>query len=103
MLKNLSNEEIEDLMKAVDDVLKRNDEKKEAEELKKWEPKSEKIGNCNCGGEIILITSFIATFNDIFGPLIIGPGSRSQFTRTRQEQCRCQKCGLIYDRKFVGK
>lgn len=92
-----------ELNRIIDKAMKEAAEKMEADQLRKWQPKSEKIGVCTCGGEIRLTTSFIETFNDMFGPLIIGPGSRSQFTKTKQEHCCCQKCGLVYNKKFIEK
>jgi hypothetical protein len=54
-----------------------------------------KTGTCGvCGGRIVEKKGF--AFDPVFGPPIIGPGSRDQHTEVSYG-FYCEKCGLKYE------
>jgi hypothetical protein len=88
------------------DLIKASKEREEEErrlESERWKPKMETRGTCSCGGTIILLTTYTSEYNPMTGPLIVGPGSRGQFSRVEEKECFCEDCGLLYNSRIVPK
>lgn len=99
--KTFTQDEIEGIFKNANMIRAK---RKAAEKLSKKEagvPETKELGTCHCKGKIIEVTIVTHQFNPMTGPLVIGPGSRSQFNKTSHSQCYCASCGLMYNAKVL--
>jgi hypothetical protein len=49
------------------------------------------------------VTTYTSEYNPMSGPITIGPGSRSQFSREEHQECFCENCGSLYKAEVVKK
>lgn len=82
---------------------KQREEEERQLEAERWKPKKEKISDCLCGGDIILFTTYTRKYNPMTGPVSFDSGSRGQFRRIEEQECHCEKCGLVYNPGIVKK
>ncbi|MEK7642405.1 MAG: hypothetical protein AAB392_01280, partial [Patescibacteria group bacterium] len=78
--KPFSRKKLDEMTKNINESLRKQREEEERREAERWRPKKKQIGTCHCKGKIILVTTYDSEYDPMSGPLIIGPGSRGQFS-----------------------
>lgn len=78
------------------EVLKQTEGEERQLEKERWKPKKQKIGKCQCGGLIVISTTYTSEHNP-------NPASREQFRRVRYSSCFCEECGIVYNPEIVQK
>ena len=101
--RKVSKIEMEARNKRFSESFRRQEDEEERREAERWKPKKETIGTCRCKGKIVLVTTYTSNYNPMSGPIIIGPGSRGQFSRVEHQECFCENCASLYKAEVVKK
>lgn len=99
----MSKAKMKEIGKRVSESLRHIEGAERLEEAEKWKPKTQQIGECLCGGVIVVLTIYTSEYNPKTGSIIIGPASREQFRRVERSSCFCEECGIVYNPGVVQK
>lgn len=103
LIRAMSKKALADYFKDFDEIERGRVEQEEREEAERWKPKTETIGKCSCGGDIVLNKTYTSEYMPETGPMIIGPGSRGQHRMAEHRECFCVGCGILYNPQIVKK
>ena len=102
-MRPMSKRRLESLTKGIAKSLEEDEERRKLEEEERYKTKEVFVQKCHCSGDVILRTSYSQQYNPASGPMIIGPGSKNQFSMIKHEKSYCSECGLLYDVEIVKK